>query len=108
MHRLGVDIGLITGRHRLGVDIGLITGSYMVRNASKSSHPVFAVKPAHFKHRNFPEKNPTKLSQLQPVYAQSNHPSFKTKVRTESKMVFSKEGKKSTSNIYPINQSTVE
>ena len=55
-----------------------------------------------------PRNKLTKLGQLRPTYGHSNRASYKTKVKTESKMVsYKKKWKNSTSNVYSINQSTI-
>ena len=41
-----------------------------------------------------PRNKPTKLGQLQPAYGHSDHPLYKTKVKTEFNMVFYKKWKK--------------
>ena len=51
-----------------------------------------------------PGKKPTKLGQLQPTYGLNNRASYKTKVKTESKMVFYKKMEKKYKQSLP-NQS---
>ena len=57
-----------------------------------------------------PRNEPTKLGQLQPNYGHSNHPSYKTKLKTESKMVANKKWKKYKQRLLnqSINQATIK
>ena len=96
--------------------LDLRTGTWTVRGyASKSAHshvirwlidrlttricfkvcaPRFCFKVNALKKSTLPRNNPTKLGQLQPTYGHSDRPSYKTKMKTESKMIFYKKVEK--------------